>query len=149
VRELFSDPEPTGYVRVAVERAVDAYPSGLVYGIPPELSNLEPGARVHVPLGRGQKLVAGTVVDRLADLSEEGIPPEKVRNIVKQDTSMEPLPGELIELARWMSAYYACPIGMTLAGIIPSAVKKGAGRTTRHLLRPAAPPEDQPRLGRR
>ena len=149
MRELFSDPEPTGYVRVAVERAVDAYPSGLVYGIPPELPHLCPGVRVHVPLGRGQKLVAGTVVDRLKDLSEEGIPPEKVRNIVKQDTSMEALPGELIELARWMSAYYACPIGMTLAGIIPSAVKKGAGRTTRHLLRPAPIPEDQPRLGRR
>ncbi len=88
MRELFSDPEPTGYVRVAVERAVDAYPSGLVYGIPPELSDLGPGTRVQVPLGRGRKLVAGTVVDRLKDLSEEGISAEKVRNIVKRDSSM-------------------------------------------------------------
>ena len=68
-------PAPSGYLRVAVERAVDAYPSGLVYGIPPGMEGLGPGERVRVPLGRSSKLVAGTVIEVVEDPSKEGLDP--------------------------------------------------------------------------
>ena len=145
--ELFTEPEPLGYVRVAVERAVDAYPGGLVYGIPPSLADLAVGERVQVPLGRGGKLVAGTVVDRLSNLEDEGIPASAVKPIGARDEDMLPLPGELLQLAVWISAYYACPIGMTLANIVPSAVKRGTGRVSRTLLQPVPDAEPPARLG--
>jgi hypothetical protein len=41
---------------------------------------------------------------------------------------------QLVELAQWISAYYVCPIGMTLASMTPAAVKKGVGTVTRTLV---------------
>ncbi|MCH2160863.1 MAG: primosomal protein N' [Phycisphaerales bacterium] len=145
--ELFNDPDPLGFVRVAVERAVDAYPGGLVYGIPASLSDLAVGERVQVPLGRGGKLVAGTIVDRVSNPEDEGVPLNAVKQIAARDLDMAPLPGELLQLAEWISAYYACPIGMTLASIVPSAVKRGTGRVSRTLLQPVDDAEEPPRMG--
>jgi primosomal protein N' (replication factor Y) len=34
------------------------------------------------------------------------------------------VPGDLLELAKWISVYYCAPIGMTLATMVPAAVKK-------------------------
>ena len=84
--DLFGSDTPTldqtdrDFVRVAVERSVDRYPSGLLYAVPDGL-DIEPGHRVLVPLGRGDHRVAGTVVDRLdaAGAAEEGDPPEKIK----------------------------------------------------------------------
>jgi primosomal protein N' (replication factor Y) len=36
-----------------------------------------------------------------------------------------------MELARWISGYYACPLGVAIAGVLPAAVKKGVGRVDR------------------
>ena len=144
---LFTDPEPTGYVRVAVERAVDAYPGGLLYAIPPSLEDLTPGERVRVPLGRGKSLVAGTIVDIVTDPEKEGVPREAIKPVAEREPDMPPLPGELLKLASWISAYYGCPIGMTLASIVPAAVKKGTGRTTRMLLRPVLDADPPRKLG--
>jgi primosomal protein N' (replication factor Y) len=35
-----------------------------------------------------------------------------------------------MELARWISGYYVCPLGQVLAAMVPSAVKRGAGVKT-------------------
>ncbi|MHC4585819.1 MAG: replication restart helicase PriA, partial [Planctomycetota bacterium] len=40
------------------------------------------------------------------------------------------LNSELMELARWISGYYVCPLGQVLAAMVPSAVKRGAGVKT-------------------
>ena len=42
------------------------------------------------------------------------------------------MPPALLELARWMSRYYVCPLGTVLESVIPAAVKKriGLGYTT-------------------
>ncbi len=37
---------------------------------------------------------------------------------------------QLMELARWISSYYVCPLGQVLAAMVPAAVKKGAGLRT-------------------
>ena len=121
-------------VVVAVERAVDRSPDGLTYALPPKLAALPEGARVEVPLGRGETPTAGWIVRRLAVGEDPGIPRARIKPLLAQDPSGAVLPGELVQFARWISAYYACPIGMTLASILPAAVRKSIGRVERTLL---------------
>jgi primosomal protein N' (replication factor Y) len=121
-------------VVVAVERAVDRSPDGLTYALPPKLAHLPEGARVEVPLGRGETPTAGWIVERLPVGETNGVPRDKIKHVLAQDDSGVVLPGELVQFARWMSAYYACPIGMTLASILPAAVRKAIGRVERTLV---------------
>ena len=121
-------------VVVAVERAGDRSPDGLTYALPRELAQLPDGARVEVPLGRGETPTAGWIVRRIAEGEDIGIPREKIKPILGVDPSGVVLPGELMQFARWISAYYACPIGMTLASILPAAVRKAIGRVERTLV---------------
>jgi primosomal protein N' (replication factor Y) len=137
---LLADDSPL--VVVAVERAVDRSPDGLTYALPPTLADLPEGARVEVPLGRGETPTAGWIVRRLAAGEDPGIPRTKIKPLLAQDPSGVVLPGELVQFARWISAYYACPIGMTLASILPAAVRKSIGRVEKTLVDLApAPPE--------
>ena len=139
---------PTGpLVIVAVERAVDRWPDGLTYALPRELATLPDGARVEVPLGRGESATAGWIVRRLGANEDPGIARERLKSVVAQDPSGAVLPGELMQFARWISAYYACPIGMTLASILPAAVRKAIGRVERTLvdLAPALVGDEAPR----
>ena len=130
-------------VVVAVERAVDRSPDGLTYALPPKLADLPEGARVEVPLGRGETPTAGWIVERLPSGETNGIPRDRIKFVLAQDDSGVVLPGELVQFARWMSGYYACPIGMTLASILPAAVRKAIGRVERTLL-DLAPALDDP-----
>ena len=134
-----SDDSPL--VVVAVERAVDLSPDGLTYALPTELAALPEGARVEVPLGRGGTPTAGWIVERLPVGETKGIARDRIKFVLARDPSGAVLPGELVQFARWMSGYYACPIGMTLASILPAAVRKSIGRTERTLvdLPPIAP----------
>ena len=143
--------EPGLHALVAVERSVDRYPAGLLYRAPDALG-IKAGHRVQVPLGRGNTPVTGTVVEVLdpGETTRDGVDPARIKTVLGRADDVPALPGELIELARWISAYYACPIGMTLSSLIPAAVRKGIGNTTRHLVRPTPPPEDAKiRLGAR
>ena len=129
-------------VVVAVERAVDRSPDGLTYALPHALAKLPEGARVEVPLGRGETPTAGWIVRRLAPTEDPGIPRAKIKPLLAQDPSGVVLPGELVAFARWISAYYACPIGMTLASILPAAVRKSIGRVEKTLVDLAPTPPD-------
>jgi primosomal protein N' (replication factor Y) (superfamily II helicase) len=115
---------------VAVERGVDAYPEGLTYGVPASLAPLRAGQRVIVPLGRGDAATHGWVVRVLETADSAGIPDERLKPVRSVDPT-NALPAQVMELARWMSAYYACPLGVALAGVLPAAVKKGVGRVDR------------------
>ncbi|MFM1821861.1 MAG: primosomal protein [Planctomycetota bacterium] len=137
---LLADDSPL--VVVAVERAVDRSPDGLTYALPPALADLPEGARVEVPLGRGETPTAGWIVRRLAAGEDPGIPRAKIKPLLAQDPSGVVLPGELVQFARWISAYYACPIGMTLASILPAAVRKSIGRVEKTLVDLAPTPPD-------
>ncbi len=39
-------------------------------------------------------------------------------------TDIDPIPEELLTLARWISQYYCCPLGVVLSTIAPAAVKR-------------------------
>jgi primosomal protein N' (replication factor Y) len=123
--------EPFGQrVLVAVERGVDAYPEGLTYGVPTALAPLRAGQRVIVPLGRGDAATHGWVVRVLESPEFAAIPDARLKGVRTVDATTT-LPSEVMELARWMSAYYACPLGVALAGVLPAAVKQGVGRVDR------------------
>ena len=47
-----------------------------------------------------------------------------------------------MELARWISDYYVCPLGMVLGAIVPGAVKKGAGEKKQKYVYLAVAPEE-------
>lgn len=121
-------------VQVAIERGVDRYPDGLTYALPLALADVRVGERVAVPLGKGDATVAGTVVRRM-DLALDAPPRGRLKFVESRLGDATPLPEGLIELAHWISAYYACPIGVTLAGMVPAAVKRGVGSRTRQLVR--------------
>ncbi|MEM7228033.1 MAG: primosomal protein N' [Planctomycetota bacterium] len=134
---LFGDTEVHRFVRVAVERAVDQYPNGLTYAVPADLdAEVVAGARVMVPLGRGDAAAAGWVVDN--DVTPE-IDVARIKPIRERDP-MPALPGELMELARWISGYYVAPIGMTLSAMLPAAVRKRVGSVSRTMVQPVDPP---------
>lgn len=121
---LFASDRPAAFARIAVERSFDAFPEGLTYSIPASLGDLRVGDRVKVPLGRMRHPVIGYVVDL-----EASAPPdlETIRPVVSRDSGSLSLPSQLVDLARWISGYYVCPMGVTLAGILPAAVKRSAG----------------------
>ena len=117
--------------QVAVERSVDAYPEGLTYALPPALADVCAGERVRVPLGRGDSMVDGLVVRVLPADARPDIPRAKLKFVGARAAGAPPMPAELVELAQWISSYYVSPIGMTLAAMTPSAVKKAVGTVTR------------------
>ncbi len=141
---FFTTPEPPDlsrarFAQVAIERGIEQ--AGRGRGRAPRRAGAEeidgaltyraddpaiaPGDRVRAPLGRGDQLVEGIVIrvggaELLGDL-----PADKVKAIAGR-TGAGLSPG-LLELGRWISQYYICPLGMTLATMMPAAVKRGTG----------------------
>ena len=127
------------YVQVAVERGVDAEPQGFTYAVPrgiASLADLGVGDRVTVPLGRGDKPVQGFVVE-VSEAPPAGVEAARIKPVRGRLGLPVKLPADLIGLAGWMSRYYACPIGMTLATMLPAGVKHGTGVKLRRSYRAA------------
>ena len=81
-----------------------------------ELGELEAevGARVMVPFG-GQ-LLQGVVVGVHSRTPDTGIEVKRVQRVM-DDAAL--LPDELMELGRWIAAYYCAPLGEVLRGMMP------------------------------
>ncbi|MCH2134590.1 MAG: primosomal protein N' [Phycisphaerales bacterium] len=126
----------TGLVRVAVERGLDRYPDGLTYALDEDLADVAVGERVIVPLGRGNTPTGGYVVERL---SQESAPP-RTKHVLRRDETAPDLPADLLSLADWIATYYLAPLGLTIANMLPSAVRKGTGSTTLRLVSRASDP---------
>jgi primosomal protein N' (replication factor Y) len=110
------------------------------------------GQRVEAPFGRKNKLEVGFCVDSTSspqvetDIShrepfdlaqgrhgETQRKEEKIFKLKKISAVLDKEPlldAQLMELARWISSYYVCPLGQVLAAMVPGAVKKGAGVRT-------------------
>ena len=127
--EQADEPGSGRYVRVAVERGIDApaRKAGLVYRAGQEV---QVGDRVDVPLGRSR--AGGIVICVGGSELLDGLAPGKVRAILRRAGPR--LPAALIELAMWMAGYYVCPLGMVLAAMTPAAVKRQTGRRTRRVI---------------
>lgn len=122
---------PAGQViRVALNTGADSL---FDYLLPEALGTARPGQRVRVPFGRSNKLSEAFVVE-----AEDPADPadadkwHKARAFklksAKQILDLQPLlDPQLLDLARWISQYYVCPLGQVLAAMVPAAVKKDAG----------------------
>jgi primosomal protein N' (replication factor Y) len=119
-------------VRVALEKGSDNL---FDYGVPEDLQGrLEPGQRVRVPFGRGNKAQAGFCVE---------FPPTAEVDQVKIVLDViDPKPlinAEMLELGRWISSYYGAALGTTLSAMLPAAVKQRVGLTTKTVVRLKSP----------
>ena len=117
-------------IQVAFASAADR---GFDYLVPDELWPVRIGQRVEVPFGRKNKLEVGfcVAVEKTADRKPRTFELKKTVKVIDK----EPLVNTgLMELARWLSSYYVCPLGQTLAAMVPAGVKKAAGtRTQRYV----------------
>lgn len=144
--DLFQSDEPADeaglYADVAIERGIDASPTGLTYRVPGRLMPMAVGERVVVPLGRGDKRATGYVI-RLHEDEPANDPPRKwkIKPIVERAPGSIGLPADLIELARWLSNYYVCPLGMVFGAMLPAAVTRGTGMKRKQVVRPS---DEQP-----
>jgi primosomal protein N' (replication factor Y) len=134
-KPLFGEPEGIGpaegqVVRVALNTGADTL---FDYVLPPSLGSVQPGQRVQVPFGKTNKLHEAFVVEAEDPAGRSDSDAwHKARGFrlkaVRQVLDREPLLDEqLMDLARWISQYYVCPLGQVLAAMVPSAVKKDAG----------------------
>ncbi len=127
-QDLFADSKAMFLVRVAFENAGDQLYD---YAIPSHLqSQCLIGQRVKAPLGRSNKIHTGFCVG-FPDQSESS----KIKHITEIIDTLPLLDSNMIELAQWISRYYCCPLGSTLAAMVPSAVKKNIGTVKRTYLK--------------
>jgi primosomal protein N' (replication factor Y) len=90
----------------------------LTYQVPDGVAPPPRGARVSVPLGK--RVVTGIVIDPAATLDTGQTSADKVKNILEVLDDHAFLPGPVVDLALWVSEYYACGAGDALAAAVPS-----------------------------
>src|SRR3989440_7659617 len=107
-------PEPR-YARVIVDRSIHRE---LDYLVPETFAErVAIGSRVRVPFR--EKFALATVVALLDETSAEGIRP--IEALVGDRPALS---AKLVELARWMSAYYCCPIETVMRSLLPQVIRK-------------------------
>ncbi|MEL6796190.1 MAG: hypothetical protein AAFO89_05135, partial [Planctomycetota bacterium] len=133
-------PDDAVYVRVALERGLERGAADATLTYRANDDTIVVGQAVEAPLGRGNTPTRGIVIDRGSNDLLDGYDPAKVKPLAR--TLGTPLTPELVDLARWLSRYYVCPLGMTLASMIPAAVKQDIGRRPQTLVAPAQDPAE-------
>ena len=103
------------YIRVIIDRSIHRE---LDYLVPETLAErIDVGSRVRVPFR--EKSALATVVALLNESSAEGIRPIEA---VLGDKPILSKP--LLELARWMSDYYCCPIETVMRSLLPQVIRR-------------------------
>src|SRR4051812_12439911 len=103
------------YARIIIDRSIHRE---LDYLIPDTLAEkVSIGSRVRVPFRERSALA--TVVALLEESEAEGIRP--IEALVGEAPALSP---KLIELARWMSAYYCCPIETVMRSLLPQVIRR-------------------------
>jgi primosomal protein N' (replication factor Y) len=132
-------------IRVAFESGADAE---FDYALPDELWPVQVGQRVQAPFGKKDKIEKGFCVEadvpaeRAFGSEDRGIRLKIIERIVDESPLLDL---HLMDLAKWISTYYVCPLGQVLAAMVPAAVKKGVGakilRCVHLLIKPLDIPE--------
>src|SRR3954463_16405922 len=139
-----SDPmTKPSYARVVIDRSIHRE---LDYLIPELLAEkVAIGSRVRVPFRERSALA--TVVAVLEQSDAKGIRP------IEALVGDKPVLSEkLIELARWMSAYYCCPIETVMRSLLPQVIRRAEVSWKKQLFVGAAKeiaPEEIEKLRRR
>ncbi len=104
----------------------------LWYAVPEPLANRElRGCRVSVPLRR--RKVQGTVISVAPVEGQEGFALRPLATLLHPKPLVPPT---LLELAGWMSDYYACRLEVVVRGMIPEMIRTGsAGFKTQKAIR--------------
>ncbi len=103
------------YARVIIDRSIHRE---LDYLIPETFQDrVGIGSRVRVPFRERSALA--TVVALLTESSAEGIRP--IEALVGDRPALSE---KLVELARWMSAYYCCPIEAVMRSLLPQVIRR-------------------------
>ncbi len=84
---------------------------------------LEPGRRVRVSFGRGNRGAEGYCVA----LETKSVDVGRLKSIAQVIDSRSLLSPAMLRLTRWMADYYLCPWGQVLEGVVPAGVRKLAG----------------------
>jgi primosomal protein N' (replication factor Y) (superfamily II helicase) len=131
------------YARVIIDRSIHRELDYLV----PELlvEKVSIGSRVRVPFRERSALA--TVVALLEKTDAAGIRP--IEALVGDRPVLSP---KLIELARWMSAYYCCPIEAVMRSLLPQVIRRAEVTWKKQLFVSAAKeiaPEEIDKLRRR
>src|SRR5919106_3856577 len=103
------------YVRVIVDRAIHRE---LDYSVPESLADrVGVGSRVRVPFRDKSSLA--TVVALLEQSEAKGIRP------IEAVVGEAPVVSEsMLELARWISAYYCCPVETVMRSLLPQVIRR-------------------------
>ncbi|MDB6127701.1 MAG: primosomal protein [Verrucomicrobia bacterium] len=133
----------------------------MIVGVHP-LAGFDKVLHYRVPEAMGQSVGVGSLVRvpilnglRLGIVGEVGAPKnfplEKLKNVAQVLYPFPAMPPDLLELAHWMSAYYACGLDSIIEAMLPVAVRKGAGLKQEKLLTIAQrlSPEDLAALEKR
>ena len=102
----------------------------LTYGAKQSLyPSLQVGSLVRIPLG------ARRVIGVVSSLEPEHIPPREKLRFISNLVQPEPvLSAELVNLAKWVSSYYASSLENTLGAMIPASVRDGMSAKTRRMI---------------
>ncbi len=105
----------TLFAHVAVENTVYHFDRLFTYRVPGELvGRVQPGMRVSVPFGSGNRLRVGMVFS----LSEEGEGKIKdLQGLLDREPALSP---SMLELAEWMGKRYYCTLFETVKLMIPT-----------------------------
>lgn len=88
-------------------------------------AKVQVGQRVTVPVGRRSRPMPAIVV-----AVEQGPWTSTLKSIAEITDPAGQLSDHLLELGKWISRYYCCPLGRTLAAMLPEAARKQSGFVT-------------------
>jgi primosomal protein N' (replication factor Y) len=104
-----------GFVRVIIDRAIQRE---LDYSVPETLAErIRIGSRVRVPFR--DKSALATVLATLEQSDAKGIRP--IEALVGESPVLSE---SLLELAKWMSAYYCCPLETVIRSLLPQVIRR-------------------------
>jgi primosomal protein N' (replication factor Y) (superfamily II helicase) len=131
------------YARVIIDRSIHRE---LDYLIPDTLADkVSIGSRVRVPFRERSALA--TVVAVLAETDAAGIRP--IEALIGDKPALS---SKLVELGRWMSTYYCCPIEAVMRSLLPQVIRRAEVGWKKQLFVSAAkeiPAEEIEKLRRR
>ena len=97
-------------------------PAGFADPASPQRS-IEPGRRVRVPLGRGNRNMVGYCV-ALGNKPTGGRRLKAVAGVLDRRPILSPA---MLRLTQWIADYYLCPWGQVLESVVPAGVRHEAG----------------------
>ncbi len=101
------------------------------YLVPDALRDqVEPGRRVMVPLGKGNRLLLGYCV-RVESRATGSRVLKPLAEVIDRRSLLSPA---MLRLTRWIADYYLCPWGQVLETVLPAGVRGQAGTRMAMLL---------------